>query len=65
MFDQIKVYYKNIVPFITDDDWNALEENLTVLHVRKGEILLRNGRQPTADYLISIFQLHCTKHCLH
>ena len=43
MFDQIKAYYKNIVPSITNDDWNALEENLTVLHVRKGEILLRNG----------------------
>ena len=43
MFEHIKAYYKKLVPSITDADWNALEERLTVQHLNKGEFLLRQG----------------------
>lgn len=43
MFEQVKAYYKKLVPSITESDWNALEERLTIQHLNKGEFLVRKG----------------------
>lgn len=43
MFEQVKAYYKKLVPAITDSDWSALEERLTVQYLKKGEFFLRHG----------------------
>jgi CRP-like cAMP-binding protein len=43
MFDQLKTYYGNLVPGIQQDDWNALEQKLTIQHLKKGEFLIRNS----------------------
>lgn len=43
MFEQVKTYYTTLVPGITEDDWNALEEKLTIQHLSKGDFLVRNG----------------------
>ena len=43
MFENIKAYYKNLVPSISENDWNELEERMTVQYVKKGEFFLRKG----------------------
>ena len=43
MFDQLKAYYKSLVPGLQQDDWNALERKLTVQHLKKGEFLIHNS----------------------
>ena len=43
MFSQIKTYYKNLLPNISEDDWAALEKRLTIQHLKKGELLTRQG----------------------
>lgn len=43
MFAAIRTYYKNMVPQITEADWNAIEKKLTVQQYKKGETLVRNG----------------------
>lgn len=43
MFTQIKAYYKKLVPNLREEDWNALQENLTIQHLKKGDLLARQG----------------------
>lgn len=43
MFDQIKSYYKKLVPALQEADWNELQEKLTVQQISKGGFLTRNG----------------------
>ena len=43
MFSQIKAYYQNLLPKLKEDDWTALEQRLTVQHLKKGELLTRQG----------------------
>lgn len=43
MFEQVKAYYKSLVPAISHADWDALEERLTVQHLKKGQFLVRSG----------------------
>lgn len=43
MFAAIKAYYQKLIPFLKEDDWNALEEKLTVQQLKKGEFLTRQG----------------------
>ncbi|MFT4154011.1 Crp/Fnr family transcriptional regulator [Parafilimonas sp.] len=41
MFQQIKAYYRTLVPAITDKSWNAMEECLIVQHLKKGDFFVR------------------------
>lgn len=43
MFDTIKTYYQKTIPRLTEDDWNALQEKLTIQQLKKGEFLTRQG----------------------
>lgn len=43
MFDLVKKYYTDLVPAITPADLDALEERMTVQHLKKGEYLIRQG----------------------
>ncbi len=43
MFQQIKTYYKTLVPAITDESWDAMEEYLTIQHLKKGDFFIRKG----------------------
>lgn len=43
MFTSIKAYYKNLIPNLRDEEWNALEERLTIQQLKKGEFLTRQG----------------------
>lgn len=43
MFTQIKAYYKKLVPNLREEDWNVLQEKLTIQHLRKGDFLTRQG----------------------
>jgi len=43
MFDQLKAYYRSLVPGLQQDDWNVLERKLTIQHLKKGEFLIRNS----------------------
>jgi CRP/FNR family transcriptional regulator, anaerobic regulatory protein len=43
MFELIKAYYKSLTPLMTDADWDALEQRLSIQHLKRGEFLLRKG----------------------
>ena len=43
MFEQVKAYYKKLVPALQESDWNELQQKLTVQQLKKGEYLTRNG----------------------
>jgi CRP-like cAMP-binding protein len=43
MFEKIKAYYLGLVPVLTDEAWQTLEEKLTVQQFKKGEFLIREG----------------------
>ena len=43
MTTAIKAYYKSLIPDLKDDDWSAVEERLTIQHLKKGEFLTRQG----------------------
>ncbi len=43
MFEQIKEYYKNLLPGMKEVEWDALEQKLTVQHLKKGEFLTQTG----------------------
>lgn len=43
MFDQIRNYYRNMIPQLQEDEWESLQNRLTVQHLKKGELLTRNG----------------------
>lgn len=43
MFELAKAYYKKLVPEIREDEWNALQEKLTIQQVKKGAFLIRDN----------------------
>ena len=43
IYKSIKAYYKRLVPSLTEEDWMAIEEKLTVQQLNKGDALVRNG----------------------
>ncbi|WP_407520631.1 Crp/Fnr family transcriptional regulator [Lacibacter sp. MH-610] len=43
MFEQIKAYYKKLIPHLQDEDWQALQSKLEVQYLKKGEFLTRQG----------------------
>ncbi len=43
MFEQIKAYYKNLIPHLKEEEWLALEQRLTIQYLKKGEFLTRQG----------------------
>ena len=43
MFAQIKTYYQNLIPQLTEESWLKVQEQFTVQYLRKGELLTRNG----------------------
>lgn len=43
MFHQIKSYYYNLIPALQQEEWQVLEQKLTVQYLRKGELLTREG----------------------
>ena len=43
MLEQIKKYYKTLVPSLPDEDWNELEGKFTIQNLKKGEFLTRAG----------------------
>ncbi len=43
MFDKIKQYYQQTVPNLQNEQWQSLEEKLTFQHLKKGELLTKQG----------------------
>ena len=43
MFEQIKLYYRKLLPQMTERDWEALQEKLTIQQLKKGELLTKAG----------------------
>jgi CRP-like cAMP-binding protein len=43
MFTQIKAYYKRLIPLLKEEEWQDLQEKLTVQQLKKGEFLTRAG----------------------
>ena len=43
MFGLIKTYYQQLVPGLTEEDWQAMEQKLSVQTLAKGTPLIRNG----------------------
>lgn len=41
MYTQINNYFKNLLPEITDDEWQAYQDCLTVRYLKKGDFLLK------------------------
>jgi CRP-like cAMP-binding protein len=43
MYNQIKAYYKQLLPQLTNEEWQAIENCLTIKHLKKGEYLVKQG----------------------
>jgi CRP-like cAMP-binding protein len=43
MFDAIKAYYRNLVPQLTQTEWEALEKCLSIRQLKKGDFLVKAG----------------------
>ncbi len=43
MLNQIKEYYKKLVPGLTETDWQALAPKLTFQQIKKGAFVIRSG----------------------
>ncbi len=43
MFTQIKSYYKQLLPQLTNEEWQAIENKLTIKHLKRGEHLVKQG----------------------
>jgi CRP-like cAMP-binding protein len=43
MFENVIRYYKSLAPALKEDDLQALEEKLTLQHLKKGDYLVRQG----------------------
>ena len=44
MFDSIKAYYIHLVPQLTQSEWEALENCLSIRHFKKGDFLVKAGQ---------------------
>ena len=43
MFTQIRAYYKQLLPQLTNEEWQAIEDCITVKHLKKGDHLVKQG----------------------
>lgn len=43
MFEQIKSYYKSLVPSMEESDWEILKNKLSYQELKKGELLVKSG----------------------
>jgi len=43
MYTSIKAYYKELIPAMTDAEWEGLEKLLVLKKLKKGELLIREG----------------------
>ncbi len=43
MFQRIKNYYQNLIPELQPHEWQIIEETFTIQHLKKGELLTRQG----------------------
>lgn len=43
MFAQIKTYYQTLIPELTEEEWECMQEVTTFQFLKKGELLTRNG----------------------
>lgn len=53
MFEQIRTYYTNLIPKLTNVEWNALENKLTIKHFKKGEAIVKQGEVCNYVYFIN------------
>ncbi|GAA4342038.1 Crp/Fnr family transcriptional regulator [Flaviaesturariibacter amylovorans] len=43
MFESVRAYYQKLIPQLQDHEWSAIESRFTVQHLKKGELLTRQG----------------------
>jgi CRP-like cAMP-binding protein len=43
MFQSIKAYYQKLIPELKYQDWQVIEEKFSIQHLKKGELLTRQG----------------------
>jgi CRP-like cAMP-binding protein len=43
LFDQIKTYYQTLIPDLTEQSWQRLQERFTFQYLKRGELLTSNG----------------------
>jgi CRP-like cAMP-binding protein len=43
LFTQIKTYYQTLIPELTEESWQKVQEKFTFQYLKKGELLTRNG----------------------
>jgi CRP-like cAMP-binding protein len=43
LFDQIKTYYQTLIPDLTEQSWQRLQERFTFQYLKRGELLTCNG----------------------
>jgi CRP-like cAMP-binding protein len=53
VFEQIRTYYTNLIPKLTNVEWNALENKLTIKHFKKGEAIVKQGEVCNYVYFIN------------
>ncbi len=44
MFDHIRKYYEALAPGLTDADWAAISARFEIIHLKKGDYLVRAGQ---------------------
>jgi CRP-like cAMP-binding protein len=53
MFQNIKAYYYSMMPHLTEADWQALEERLTIKTYKKGDYIVKQGDVCNYVYFIN------------
>jgi CRP-like cAMP-binding protein len=43
LFIQIKKYYQTLIPELTEEAWNKVQEKFTFQYLKRGDLLTRNG----------------------
>lgn len=43
MYQSIKAYYRKLIPELQEHEWHAIAEKFTTQHLKKGELLTRQG----------------------
>jgi len=60
MFQNIKAYYQNIIPHLSNEEWAALEERLQIKTFKKGESIVKQGE--VCNYVYYIEKGFCRFH---
>lgn len=53
MFEQIKSYYRQLIPHLADTEWKALEDCLEIMNYKKGELVIAEGKVCNHVYFIN------------